>query len=118
MNFGIMSMMRCGIMPKPGDVILATVQFTDTFEVKKRPALVLFEEFNNVVVCGITSNPKMRGIPLIKAEGVIKDCVIKLNYIFTITNIMVEKIFFKLSSQKKNLVYQGLLGKLSLLKNS
>lgn len=31
-------------MPKAGDVILAKVQFTDTFEIKTRPDLVLFEE--------------------------------------------------------------------------
>ena len=34
-------------MPNPGDVVLANVQFTDTFEIKKRPCVVLFEEFNN-----------------------------------------------------------------------
>ena len=50
-------------MPKPGDVILATVQFTDTDEVKVRPAVVLFEELGNVVVAGVTSNPRMKGIP-------------------------------------------------------
>lgn len=41
-------------MPKSGDVILATVQFTDTDEVKIRPAVVLFEELGNVVVAGVT----------------------------------------------------------------
>ena len=35
-----------------GDVVIAEVQFTDTFEIKKRPALVLFEEFDNVVKHG------------------------------------------------------------------
>ena len=65
-------------MLKSGDVILAKVQFTDTFEVKIRPAVVLFEEFDNVVVAGITSNLKMEGIPLTKKEGAVKDSVIKL----------------------------------------
>jgi hypothetical protein len=32
-------------MLEPGDVILASVQFTDTADVKIRPAVVLFEEF-------------------------------------------------------------------------
>ena len=41
-------------MPKSGDVVLATIQYTDTFELKKRPALVLYEEYDNVVVAGIT----------------------------------------------------------------
>lgn len=35
---------------RSGDVVLAQVQFTDTFEVKKRPALVLFEEFDNIKI--------------------------------------------------------------------
>ena len=39
-------------------VIFATVQFTDTAELKNRPAVVLFEELGNVVVAGITSNLK------------------------------------------------------------
>ena len=64
-------------MPKFGDVVLAQVQFMDTFEIKTRPALVLFEEFGNVVVAGITSNTKMHGIPLTKGEGAIKDSIIK-----------------------------------------
>jgi hypothetical protein len=37
-------------MLKPGDVIIASVQFTDTDEVKIRPAVVLFEELGNVVI--------------------------------------------------------------------
>jgi mRNA interferase MazF len=61
--------MRLGKMPKPGDVILASVQFTDTAEVKVRPAVVLFEEYGNVVVAGVTSNLKMRGIPLTKVKA-------------------------------------------------
>ncbi|MHA1741352.1 MAG: type II toxin-antitoxin system PemK/MazF family toxin, partial [Candidatus Thorarchaeota archaeon] len=77
-------------MPRPGDVILAEVQFTDTFEIKKRPALVLFQQYGNVVVAGITSNTEMRGIPLSREEGAIRDSVIKLNYIFTISTSMVH----------------------------
>jgi len=43
-------------MHKLGEVILAEIQFTDTFEVKTRPAVVLFEEYDNVVVAGVTSS--------------------------------------------------------------
>jgi len=64
-------------MPKPRDVILASVQFTDTAEVKTRPAVVLFEELGNVVIAGVTSNLKMKGIPLTRSEGAITDSVIK-----------------------------------------
>jgi len=103
-------------MPRAGDVVLTNVQFTDTFEVKKRPALVLFEEFDNVVVAGITSNLEMKGIPITKKEGAIKDSIIKINYIFTVSNLMIEKHLFSLSKEKKKQVFDELVTKLSDLK--
>jgi len=92
-------------MLKAGDVIVASVQFTDTAEVKTRPAVVLYEELGNVVIAGITSNLKMKGIPLSKSEGAVKDSVIKLNYIFTISDEMVSRVVFHLSKQKKRLIF-------------
>ena len=97
-------MMRSGIMPRFGDVILAEVQFVDTFEVKARPAVVLFEEFGNVVVAGVTSNLKMKGISLTKKEGAIKDSVIKLNYVFTISDKMIKKMLFSIPQEKRKLI--------------
>ena len=105
--------MRHGMMLESGDVIIAQIQFTDTFEIKKRPALVLFEEFDNVVVAGITSNPEMKGIPLTKKEGAIKDSIIKLNYIFTISKAMISKILFHLNKEKKHMVFDELLKRLN-----
>ncbi len=102
-------------MLKAGDVVLTKVQFTDTFEIKKRPALILFEELNNVVVAGITSNLKMKGVPLTKKEGAIKDSVIKLNYIFTISGEMIEKVLFHLSKEKKQKVLSELIKRLNEL---
>ena len=101
---------------KPGEVILTKIQFADTFEIKKRPALVLFEEHDNIVVAGITSNKSMDGIPLTRKEGAVKDSVIKLNYIFTISKIMVEKRLFLISKEKRRDVFDGLMGKLSVLR--
>ncbi len=101
--------MRLGKMYKSGEVILAQIQFTDTFEIKKRPAVVLFEEFGNFVVAGITSNLRMEGISLSKDEGAIKESIIKLNYIFTITNKMIVKKLFSLSIEKKKLLYDELI---------
>jgi len=102
-------------MLKAGDVVLAKVQFTDTFEIKMRPALVLFEEFDNVVVAGITSNLEMKGIPISKKEGAIKDSIIKLNYLFTISNAMVSKTVFHLSKEKKLTVFKELTKRLDAL---
>lgn len=102
-------------MLKSGDVILAKVQFADTFEIKKRPALVLFEELDNVVVAGITSNLKMRGISLSKKDGAIKESIIKLNYLFTMSRAMVSKVLFHLTQEKKHKVFKELVGRLDRL---
>ena len=99
-------------MPRFGDVILAEIQFTDTFEIKKRPAVVLFEEYGNVVVAGITSNTEMKGIPLSKKEGAIKESIIKLNYIFTISEKMIKKTLFSIAPEKKKLIVSELVNKL------
>ena len=99
-------------MLKSGDVVLASVQFTDSFEVKKRPSVVLFSEFGNYVMAGVTSNTKMKGVPLTRAEGAIKESVIKLNYIFTISEKAIEKKLFALSAEKKGLLYRELESKI------
>ena len=96
-----------------GEVILAKVQYSDTFEIKERPALVLFEEYGNVVVAGITSNMNMKGISLTKKEGAIKDSIIKLNYIFTISEKMIKKILFNISKDKKEIIKEEIMRKLS-----
>ena len=105
-------------MAKAGDVVLAYVQFTDTFEVKKRPAIILFKEYGNVVVAGVTSNLSMEGIPLTKSDGAIKESVIKPNYIFTISGEMVEKTLFSLPEKKKRQLFDALLARLGPLKES
>ena len=102
-------------MLKSGDVILARVQFTDTFEVKTRPVVVLFEEFGNIIVAGITSNLKMKGIPLTREEGAVKNSVIKMNYIFTISKEMVSKVLFHLTAKKKRILYKELTNRLNAL---
>jgi len=95
-----------------GEVILAELQFTDTFEVKTRPAVVLFEDFGNVVVAGVTSNTQMEGITLTKEDGAIKDSVIKLNYIFTISEKMIKKALFHLRPEKKAAIRDEFIKKL------
>ena len=99
-------------MHKLGEVILAEVQFTDLLETKVRPAVVLFEEYGNIVVAGITSNTQMQGIPLTKTEGAVKESIIKLNYIFTIAAAMIKKELFSLSAEKKKLLVDQLIKKL------
>ena len=95
-----------------GEVVLTQLQFTDTLEIKSRPAVVLFEENGNVVVAGITGNLEMKGILLTKNDGAIKESVIKLNYIFTISDKMIIKNLFSLSIEKKKLLVSELIKKL------
>lgn len=99
-----------------GDVILTNIQFADSFEIKKRPCVVLFEEMGNIIVAGITSNKNMRGIPLTTKEGAIKESVIKTNYIFTTSENFVEKKLFTLNKEKKKILYVTLIEKISVLK--
>jgi len=108
--------MKFGKQYKSGDVILAEIQFADTFEVKTRPAVVLFEEMNNIIVAGITSNLNMQGISLTKKDGAVKDSIIKLNYIFTISKHMIKKVLFKLSSEKKQSLFNELCKRLTGLR--
>ncbi len=103
-------------MLEPGQVVLAHIQFADSFETKKRPAVLLFEEFTNVIVAGVTSNTERNGIFLAKKEGAVKDSVSKTNYLFTLTEKAIVKKLFKLSPEKKNLLYAELEKKLRQLK--
>ena len=106
--------MKFGKMPihNFGEVILASIQFADTFEIKKRPALVLFEELGNVIIAGITSNLEMKGIRLSKKDGAVKESVIKINYIFTISEKMIERTLFSISKEKKETVKSELIKRL------
>ncbi len=104
------------VMVESGDVVLTQIQYTDTFEVKKRPGVVLFEEFGNVVVAGITSNLEMIGVPLTKKEGAIKESVIKLNYLFTVSKSLIQKKLFSLTEEKKEIVFDQLVERLKDLK--
>ena len=100
--------MRCGSVFKPGEVVLSYFPFVGSAEIKVRPAVVLFEQFGNIVVAGITSNPKMKGIPLTQKEGLPVDSVIKTNYIFTIGESSITKRLMHLSPSKRGILYTAL----------
>ena len=96
-----------------GDVVLAQIHFVDTSDIKIRPAFVLFQEEGNIVVAGITSNLKMKGIPFTKKEGAIKESIIKINYIFTISEMMIKKYLLSLNQNKKERVKNKLIKRLN-----
>ena len=103
-------------MPEAGDVVIARVQFTDSEGSKIRPALVLFEELGNIVIAGITTNMQMKGIRISAKEGAAQESIIKLNYIFTITNEAILKTVFHLSAEKRQEVLEELDRRLSGLR--
>jgi mRNA interferase MazF len=105
------------LMYSSGQVVLANIQFPNYSGIKKRPAIILFSEMGNIVVAGITSNLKMKGIPLTQKEGAIKDSVIKTNYVFTIADELIEKKLFELTKQKKLILYKEMDEKISELKH-
>lgn len=96
-----------------GEVVLAQIQFVDSLELKSRPALVLFEEEGNIVVAGITSNLERKGVKLTKKEGAIKESVIRLNYLFTISEGMIKKKLFQIADQKKKEITSEIIKKLT-----
>ena len=104
-------------MPKSGDVVITRVQFADGEDSKIRPALVLFEELGNIVIAGITTNLQMKGIRISTNEGAAQYSVIKLNYVFTITDGTIIKTIFQLSPEKKRLVFEEFVKKLGSLKD-
>ena len=57
----------------------------------------------------------MKGVSLTKKEGMIKDSIIKLNYIFTISNQFISKKLFSLNSKKKKEVFEQLTKRLNSL---
>jgi mRNA-degrading endonuclease toxin of MazEF toxin-antitoxin module len=100
--------MKSGTLYKAGDVVLVPVQFSDSYQVKTRPAVLLYSTLGNIVVAGITSNTLMKGIPLTKKEGMIKDSVIKTNYVFTIVPAIIKKKLLHLSNKKKKEVLHAM----------
>jgi hypothetical protein len=54
----------------------------------------------------------MKGIPLTQKEGAVKASIIKLNYVFTISQEMANKVLFHLSTEKKQLIFEELCRKL------
>lgn len=100
-------------MYKFGEIVLATMQFVDSGETKNRPALILFQEYSNVVVAGITSNPETKGISVTKKEGFLVDSIIKMNYIFTITKEAIyKKLPIELSHIKKKEIKEYIINRL------
>ena len=94
-------------MYKADDVVFVQIQFADTYEVKKRLAVILFKELGNVVVAGITCNIKMEGVPLTVDGGALKESIIKINYVLTIAEKLISCKLFELRAKKTDPRYRS-----------
>ena len=56
--------MQSGTKYSKRDVIIINFPFSDLINSKKRPVLVLGEKEQDLIVCAITSNPNIKGIPI------------------------------------------------------
>jgi mRNA interferase MazF len=96
-----------------GDVVVATVKLGDGGRESTRAAVVLFEEYDSVVVAGMTSSTFARGIPVTRREGAPRDGVIRLNYIFTVPRDSLSRPLFRLGREKRKVVLNELIKRLS-----
>ena len=90
-----------GNMPEPCDVVITRVKFTDYDDSKISPILILLEGWGGVVLAWITTNRRMNGIIISRSYEAAQDSVIKLNYIFTITNEAIIETVFHLDLKKE-----------------
>jgi len=93
---------------KAGQVVLIDFSFIDNSSSKVRPALVLYSDYDNIILAAITSNLKHSGIKLTKADGLLKDSIIKLNSIFTIPKHLIIMNVCSLNLKKRQEVYSKL----------
>ena len=86
--------MQSGTKYSKRDVIIINFPFSDLINSKKRPVLVLGEKEQDLIVCAITSNLSIKGIPITNFEqgSLPLESQIKYWQIHTITkNIILNK---------------------------
>ena len=59
-----MNMIGGGMMYSKGDIVVINFPYSDLTDTKKRPAIILAEKGNDILVCSITSNPESEGIQI------------------------------------------------------
>jgi mRNA interferase MazF len=98
---------------KKGDVVLIKFPFTDLSGSKLRPALVLFESGDDVVVSFITSVLAERftgDVSLVKSEqnGLKKDSVLRLAKLATLSKSLIAGRIGNFSKEEMAAVNRGL----------
>jgi len=83
-------------------------------EIQTREVLKEIVSNPKIRIFKLSNDPAFYGVPLTKKEGAIKDSVIKLNYIFTISEKMVKKSLFNLSKEKKKILFDEITKRLRI----
>ncbi len=98
-----------------GDVIIVSFPYADLTRLKKRPALIVGKaEFNNLIVCQITSNAhtSKRAIPLTSGDfdnGSLQiDSFIRPDKLFTLESSIIENTVGTLQTGKREAVKTAL----------
>src|SRR5574341_784092 len=109
-TFGIiLLMMRTGMMPEQGDIMLIPVPFTDLSSHKRRPVIVISNDAYNrrtsdIVVVAVTSNPApvQYGFTITSSDltqGALKrPSTVRADKIYTLSQSMVVKTFGRVSA--------------------
>lgn len=92
--------------PTIGDVVLVPFPYADFTKFKKRPALLIgLAEFNNLILCQITSKAETskRAIPLqdidFESGGLHLDSYVRFDKLFTIEQSILEGIVGSLKTK-------------------
>ena len=83
-------------MFKKGDIVVIPVPFTDNATVKKRPAVVLFNNFGDVLVAQITSkvysdNLSFKLMPADVSVALPKQSYVRIYKLFVMQEYLIEK---------------------------
>jgi mRNA interferase MazF len=98
---------------KKGDIVLIKFPFTDLTGSKLRPALVLFESGDDVIVSFITSvlSERFTGDVLLKKNeqnGLKKDSILRLAKLATLSRSLIAGRLGAFSNEELNAVKRGL----------
>ena len=95
-----------------GDIVFVRFPYTDLSITKPRPALVLHEERDEVVLADISSRVPilpsdtdvlvLREEPFFEATGLKRDSVIKLSVLTTLKNWFIEGLFGEVNDTLKD----------------
>ena len=104
----------CTSKPKPGDVVLVEVPFTDLSQSKKRPALVLLSRAQDHLVAFFTSRIEQAGpdnvvVTASADNGLAVDSAALVTKLFTLHESLIVRTLGRLSHSDHRIIVQRLV---------